>query len=245
MKCRNCGAELGLLDKVCPYCGSDNTESEGHREKLKTYQKKSAETVEKAHKEYGSNKPLIVGSLILVFLIIGVIGMSIAEEKTEYMDLDIAHSETLRNVDAFKATLNGYLDAGDYISFRDFFKGHHIYETDPEYAEYKILLSLSTEYNYAMNEMERLLMDGERKTRNKESDIKMCRVYISSFYSTYGYTEDDLEGYQYRENAEDMKHKLDTAMKVYFGLDDKGLADYLASSENQQTLFIEEAVLGE
>ena len=26
MKCRNCGAEVGLLDKVCPYCGSDNIE---------------------------------------------------------------------------------------------------------------------------------------------------------------------------------------------------------------------------
>ena len=24
MKCKNCGGEMGLLDKVCPYCGSES-----------------------------------------------------------------------------------------------------------------------------------------------------------------------------------------------------------------------------
>ena len=245
MKCRNCGAEVGLLDKICPYCGSDNIESAGHRAKLDTYKKKSKETVEKADRKFNSNKPLIAGSIILVFLITGVITMSFLEDKTEYMDLDIAHSETLRNVESFKGILNGYLEAGDYISFHDFFEGHHIYETDPEYEEYKLLFTLSGEYRYAMNSMEQLLMYGEGYTSDKESDIRMCRLYISSFYTRYGFAEDDLEEYKYRGYAEDMKHKLDTAMKVYFGLDDKGLADYLASSENEQALFIEEVVLGE
>jgi len=245
MKCRNCGAEVGLLDEVCPYCGSDNIESAGHRAKHKFYQKKSEETVEKADRKLSSNKALITGSIILVFLIIGVITMSIAADKTEYMDLDIAHSETLKNVESFKGSLNGYLEAGDYIAFHDFFKGHHIYETDPEYEEYKLILTLSGEYRYAMNNMEQLLMYGEGNTHDKESDIRMCRLYISTFYTRYGFAEDDLEGYKYREYAEDMKHKLDTAMKIYFGLDDKGLEEYLASSENKQTLFIEEVVLGE
>ena len=245
MKCRNCGAEVGLLDKVCPYCGSDNIESAGHRTKLDTYKKKSKETVERADRKYSSNKPLIAGSIILVFLIIGVIAMAIAEDKTEFMDLDIAHSETLKNVESYKATLNGYLEAGDYISFHDFFEGHHIYETDPEYEEYKLLLTLSYEYRSAMNSMEQLILFGEGYTSDKRSVIRMCRLDISSFYTRYGYAEDDLEGYKYREYAEDMKYKLDTAMKIYFGLDDKGLAEYLASSENKQALFIEEVVLGE
>ena len=171
--------------------------------------------------------------------------MAIAEEKTEFMDLDIAHSETLKNVESFKATLNGYLEAGDYISFHDFFEGHHIYETDPEYEEYKLLLTLSYEYSSAMNSMEQLILFGDGYTSDKRSVIRMCRLDISSFYTRYGYAEDDLEGYKYREYAEDMKYKLDTAMKIYFGLDDKGLAEYLASSENKQALFIEEVVLGE
>ena len=88
-------------------------------------------------------------------------------------------------------------------------------------------------------------MLGEGYTSDKRSVIRMCRLDISSFYTRYGYAEDDLEGYKYREYAEDMKYKLDTAMKIYFGLDDKGLAEYLASSENKQALFIEEVVLGE
>ena len=245
MKCRNCGAEVGLLDKVCPYCGSDNIESAGHRAKFNTYKKKSKDTVEKADRKYSSNKGLITGSIILVFLIIGVIAMSIIEDKTDYMDLDIAHSETLKDVEGCKKKLNGYLEAGDYISFYDYFKEHHFYETDPEYEEYKILLNLSDDYRYAMNSIEELVMYGEGNTHNKESDIQMCRLHISSFYSEYGYKEDDLEGYMYREYAEDMKNKMNTAIKIYFGLDDKGLEDYLASSDNKQALFIEEVFSGE
>ena len=245
MKCKKCGGEVGLLDKVCPYCGSANTESAGHRAKLRSYQKKCEETVKKADRKIGSNKPLITGSIVLVFLIIGVIVMAIAADKTEYMDLDIAHSETLRNVEQFQEILHGYLEAGDYISFYDFIDGHHIYETDPEYAEFKLLRHLSGAYRNAMNNLERLAMYSEDNTYGKKSGVKDCRREISYYYSTYGYAEDDLEGYQYREYAEDMKHKMDTAIKVYFGLDDQGLADYLASSENKQALFLEEVFLGE
>ena len=245
MKCRNCGAEVRLLDKVCPYCGSDNIESAGHRAKFKTYKKKSKETVEKADRKYLTNKPLITGSMILVFLIIGVIAMTILADKTEYIDLDIAHSETLKKADSFKEILNGYLEAGDYISFCNFIGVHHIYETDPEYEEYKILLDLSQKYSTAMNCIEQVVMYGEGYTFDKELEIKSCSREISFFYTMYGHAEDDLEGYQYREYAEDMKNKMNTAMKIYFGLDEKGLEDYLASSENKQTLFIQEVILGE
>ena len=245
MKCKNCGAEVGLLDKACPYCGSDNNESAGHRKKFNTYKKKSKETVENADQKYSSNKDLISGSIILVFLIIGVIGMTILADKTEYIDLDIAHSETLNNADRFKEILNGYLAAGDYISFCDFFEGHHMYETDPEYAEYKLLLELAHKYRTAMCKIEQIVMYGDGYKFNKDLEIKSCRTEISFFYSSYGYAEDDLEGYQYKEYAEDMRNKMNAAMKVYFGLDEKGLEDYLASSENQQALYIEEVIFGE
>ena len=245
MKCKNCGGEMGLLDKVCPYCGSDNEESAGHRAKFQFYKRKSKETVEKADQNYSSNKPLIVGSVILVLLIIGVIAMSVAEEKTEYIDLDIAHSETLKEADRFKEILNGYLEAGDYIAFYDFIKEHHVYETDPEYEEYALLLDMSRNYRYAMNSMEQLVLYGEGYTFDKVFDIKDCSRDIAFFYTMYGYAEDDLEEYQYKAYAEDMKNKLNTAMNVYFGLDEKGLEDYLASSDNQQTLFIQEVISGE
>ena len=233
------------MDEVCPYCGSKNIESAGHRAKYKSYKKKSRETVEEAERKYNSNKPLITASIILVFLIIGVIGMTFAAEKTEFMDSDIAHSETLRKADEFKGILNDYLEAGNYVAFYNFFERHNIYETDPEYEEYKLLKQLSREYIYTMSDIEQLVMYGEGYTWDKESDIKSCGNNIRFFYSSYGYAEDDLEGYKYREYAEDMKNQMNAAVKVYFGLDDKGLEDYLALSENEQTLFIEEVILGE
>ena len=245
MKCKNCGGEMGLLDKVCPYCGSENEESAGHQAKFQFYKRKSRETVETADQKYSSNKPLIAGSVILVLLIIGVITMTFIADKTEFIDLEIAHSETLKEADRFKEILNGYLEAGDYISFYNFVKRHHIYETDPEYKEYALLLDMASNYRSAMDSIEQLLMYGEGYTYDKLYDIKDVSRSVSFFYVMYGYAEDDLEEDPYKKYAEDMKNKLNTAMRIYFGLDEKGLEDYLASSENQQTLFIQEAVSGE
>lgn len=245
MKCMNCGAEVGLLDEVCPYCGSNNIESADHRSKYKSYKRKSRETVEEAGRKYGDNKPLIAASIVMVFLIIGVIGMYFAADKTDYMDIDIAHSETLRKADEFKGILNGCLEAGDYIAFYDFIDIHHIYETDAEYEEYKILIKLASDYRIAMNSIESLVMYGEGSKHDKSRDIKSCSSDIRFFYTAYRYEENALEGYKYRKYAEDMENKLSTAVKIYFGLDDKGFEDYLALSENEQDLFVEEVFLGE
>ena len=41
MKCISCGAEIGLTDEKCPYCGCTVTETAGYQADLKTYKDKN------------------------------------------------------------------------------------------------------------------------------------------------------------------------------------------------------------
>ena len=38
MKCDHCGANIGLEDKVCPYCGKINPYAQQHQQQMQHYQ---------------------------------------------------------------------------------------------------------------------------------------------------------------------------------------------------------------
>lgn len=245
MKCRNCGAEIGLLDKTCPHCGSVNVESAGHQAEMKNYRKRSEKTKSKVRESIAENVPLVVCTVILALLIIGIGVAFYVEDEASLFSHWAKRRESLKKSEEYSERLIAYLEEGDYTGFVAFKEYHVIPEYEPEYQEFEKLWDLACEYARTMNSIEGAVMYGEDAPRyGKESDVFGCRSSIDSFYYEYGRMEADPE-YKYQKYMIDMKEQVDTALRIYLGLDDEAREEYLASSMNQQEAYLEEVLIGE
>ena len=70
MKCPNCGANIGLEDKFCTYCGSPNPFAKQHQEQMRQYQqqfeKTRAEVEKKANRFAKIAVPMTIFAILLV-----------------------------------------------------------------------------------------------------------------------------------------------------------------------------------
>ena len=59
------------------------------------------------------------------------------------------------------------------------------------------------------------------------------------------YDLEDIEEDPYKEYIYDMKDKAGIILEVYLGLDEKGLEEYLASSDAKKKAYLEEVLLND
>jgi len=245
MKCINCGAEVGLLDKTCPYCGSVNLESAGHRAEMKKYQKRSEKTKSAVKKSIAENVPLVVSAVILVLLIIGIGVAFYVEDEAALFSHWANRRESLKKSEEFSEKLIEYLEVGDYTGFVAYKEYHVIPEYEPEFQEFEKLSNFAYEFSQTMNSIERAVMYGEDAPRyGQESNVSSCRRNIDMFYYEYGKLENEPED-KYQKYMIDMKEQMDTALTIYLGLDDQEREEFLGSSMNKQEVYLEEVLLGE
>ena len=245
MKCRNCGAEIGLLDETCPHCGSVNEESAGHRAEMKNYQKRSEKTKSKVRQSIEGNVPLVVSTVFLILLIIGL-GVAIyVEDEAALFSHWAMRRESLKKSEEYSEKLVAYLEAGDYTGFVAF-KGYHVIpEYEPEYQEFERIWDLAGKFAGAMNSIEEAVLFGDDAPRyGMDFSISSCRRAIVDFYDDYAKLEKEPED-KYQKYMVDMKAQMDTALRIYLGLDDQAREEYLASSMNHQSAYLEEVLLGE
>ena len=245
MKCRNCGAEIGLLDKTCPHCGSVNEESARHQAEMKGYRDRSEKTKGKLRERIAGNAALVVSAVILVLLIIGISVAVYVKEEAFLFSHWAKRRESLKKSEEYTEKLITFLDEGDYTGFVEYKEFHVIPEYEPEYQDFEKLWDLAQEYARAMNSIEAAVLFGEDAPRyGMDSYVSDCRRNIASFYYEYGRMESEPE-YKYQKYMTDMKEQVDTALLIYLGLSDQAREEYLAASMNWQKAYLEEVLLGE
>jgi len=246
MKCQSCGAEIGLLDKVCPHCGRENTESSGHQAKMKYYKKQSEKTKGKVKKSISENVPLVVSAIILVLLVIGLwVAIDVAENASLYSHR-AKRREALKKYEEYKGELQRYLDEEDYAGFVAYKELHVIPEYEEEYKEFENVWNLAHAYNRAMNSIEQGKLFGPDARRyGTDAAISDCRSGIDSFYYEYDKMEDELMNDKYRDQMLDMRNKVEVAIRIYLGLEGEALRNYLDSSMNQKEAYLEGVMINE
>lgn len=247
MKCPSCGAEIGLLDKVCPYCGTVNTESSGHQAEMVHYKKQSEKTKGKLRRSIAQNKPIVISVVVFLFLVIGTfIAMDVAENASLYTHR-ARRREALKKSVEYKAELERYLEAEDYAGFVAYKELHVIPEYEEAYKEFEKVWDVAYYYCTAMNSIEEAVMFGaDAKRYRMESYVSDCQRGIDMFYFEYESNVKELQDdYKYRDRILDMKEKVEVAMHVFLGLDEEGLREYLDSSQNKQEAYLEEVLIGE
>ena len=246
MKCRSCGAEIGLTDEICPYCGRSITETAGHQRDLKAYKSKNEKTKRRLSKTIKENMPITISAVVMVVLLIAT-GIAFYVEDNAYsFRSDAMRKESVKNYDEYSAKIQKYLDAGDYTGFAAFKEYHSIAEWEEPYDDLRLLWELTKEYADLVSSVESSLMFGQDASRYRpEDDVSDCRRAIKDFYHEYEYRQSDIEADSYSKYMHDMKEKADIILKIYLGLDDAAREEFLAASDIEQEAYLEGVIIDE
>ena len=108
MKCRNCGGEVGLEERFCPYCGTPNEQAIRHFQDMADYQDRYTKTeahVVGAAKRYAQIIPRVI--VILLLLIVTVVMAVIAENAYAFPDR-MRHRAAQKDAAGTVAVLEAY-----------------------------------------------------------------------------------------------------------------------------------------
>ena len=246
IKCRYCGGEVGLEENFCPYCGRPNEQAQGHHRDMASFRRRYAETeaavVDRAE-HYSRVIPRVI--LVLVLLFAAVAMWIVAAGAWRYPE-SMRSRAALRDPEAVKATLDGYLEQGDYLSFASYMEFNDIQTYDTPFAEYSDVRWCATYYQTFVIDMERILLQRDRESWERysaSSDIRFLCSALDSFTETYARAMEDAPSEFHRACMEDMNANILAMLRVYFNVSEEEAADFLALSENQKAARIEEVLL--
>ncbi len=243
MKCMTCGAEIRLSDKVCPHCGRELKETEGHRKEKKKYKIDSENTKQKAAGIIGTNIPIVMAVIMMILLLIGVGVVYYVREEAYHFTLDAARKDSVKNAEEYKREIRNYLDKGDYTGFAAFKSCHAIAEWEEPYEDLNVLSEVTQYYSRLVSSVEVSVMYGPNAKREPGDDARQLQRDIDDFYYQYEHMLEDIDADLYKDYMHDMKDKADTVLEVYLGLDESGREKYFSEDEFSQRAYLEE-VLG-
>ncbi|MCR5283537.1 MAG: zinc ribbon domain-containing protein [Lachnospiraceae bacterium] len=244
VKCNSCGAEIGLTDKVCPYCGRALTETAGYRADMDYYKEDSATTKKKADKIRAKNAPLVISVVVMVILLVADIALYYVADRAFLFRTDAVRRESARQYETYAKTMQEYLDDGDYTGFMAFKEVHEIAEWEAPYEDMRLLCEIGKEYASLVSKLEEVTMFGpEASWYRPESDIQDCHRQIRYFYSTFDDSLSMIDEDPYKDYIYDMKAKADLLLEIYLGLDETGRSEFFASSDIRQEAYLEEVLI--
>ena len=230
MKCPYCGAEVGLEETVCSYCGRPNEQALRHQQDMADYRLRYRETeaaVSRKTKHYSQIVPRV---MVLLVLIIGCVITGVISESAYSMPDQSRHR---------------YLDQGDYISFSSYmdYNGIRVYSDFPEFRE---ISYLAYDYKAFVLSLEEAILHGDEeewKKYNATSDIRRICDDLDEFYNTAEHTVQNAELDQTMMHAEAMQKNIEGMLSFYLGIDKEKIKEFLQYSDAKKASLIEEVLL--
>lgn len=248
MKCSNCGGEISLEDKVCPFCGNPNRDAAEHIRAMEEYKKRYEDTEKEVTRRTRKFASVAVKAVILVVLLIGI-GVTVFISSRAYGFPEKARRRAaLKHPEECRAKMTEYLDKGDYCGYSAYVTYNYIPMYDERFEEFKNVNYCTSYYTDTITALEKIMMHGDNEKWlkwNASNDTdRFCR-YVREFYNT---VEDRKEREEFESNLayyDDMKADMDTAIQVYLGMDKEKFEEFLGMSENRMSAYLEEVILGE
>ena len=246
MKCPYCGGEVALEDLLCPYCGQPNEQSVRHREDMERYRAhydRTVQSVAAKTKAYVHVVPRVVVLLVLLLstVVMAVIGMNAYEIR------DAARQRAaMRDTAATKAVLDNYLEQGDYKGFVSYSEFHNIRFYNSEFSDYREVDACAYEYTMFLLRLERLFLNRDQETWARMSasgDFRILSSTIVDLFDSLDYYGQQELSEQNRFYLQDIRQNAEGMLRVFLGIDEAGLEEFLAMSENRQVVYLEEVFL--
>ncbi len=245
MKCPHCGAQMGLEDEVCPYCGAPNTFATQHQSDMahfrQEYQLTQADVAQRTSFLQRHGSWLVVLTVALVAFFTGIM-LNVFSWDIGY---EIRSAQVQRSAVEDRQMLNDYLAHGDYGKFVGYYDANEMMLSDDN--SYQGVLTAARSYVDLLEYVSAI---------NNSSEFRFQPKYISD---TCAYIAEDLNRVytledQYSYNAEsylpeemrgyiqDIRARTAVLAKTYFGLTDEQISEIPNISEKRLAVLIEEGM---
>ena len=247
MKCPHCGGEIGLEEKYCSWCGKPNEQSVRHHEDMERFQaawRDTEKTVEKKTKHVVRLLPRLI--VILVLVLVSAAAGIIGSRAWDFAD-SAKRRASERNAAEVCAALDEYLEMKDYKGFDSYSELHCLNFYSGPFEDYSAIHSCASCYATFLTHLEEIFLQRDREKWLKDQssfDIRYLSSAIDDFFSnlTYLQRRDLME--KDERCLEDMRQTAEGMIRVFLGMDEEQLRDFLDMTENRQAVYLEEVITG-
>ena len=169
MKCPHCGAQVGLEDKYCPFCGLPNEFAQKHQEDMDRYQQEFQQTQSDVYQKTRRFTELTVPLTVVFVLIILNIGAYIFVSKSWEIGSSLQKQEIHTHLTEHQENIDTYIQNGEFCGLSSYYSQNSLYYED-EFDKYNALIRASDSYR----------------------DIYRILVDTSNYYPNYYFDDDEI-----------------------------------------------------
>ena len=151
MKCPHCGGQMGIEDNFCTHCGARNTQALQHQAEMEHYQQAFQATrqtvMEKTSLLRRTGSWLIVLVIMLTLLVVAII----LRAKAWDIGYDIRQKRAESQMNELAATLDQYLEAGEYGQFVGYYEANDMDLT--RNYDYSVILTACRAYTHLLQDI--------------------------------------------------------------------------------------------
>ncbi len=247
MKCPYCGGEVGLEERLCPYCGRPNDQAQRHHQDMAHFKRKFAATeaaVVGTAERYAQAVPRIA---VILLMLIASIAMWVVSANLYSYPESTRRRAAEKNPQPVIEKLEGYLADRDYMSFSSYFEYNDLRTYDTPFEAYSELRWCASYYQEFMLRAENLFLQGDRENWIKYSasyDVQRFCQALDDFLEYADRAEQECENEDRLACLKDMRSNVTDVLKVYLGVGEDEMENFLALSENRKAARLEEVLFG-
>lgn len=239
MKCENCGAEIKLEDRYCPYCGALNKAAMQHIQDMDRFEDEFEQTQQEVQTKVRGYSSIITRAVILAILFAAIVICHLADRNAYYISESMTQREAEKNADEATAQMDAYLQSGDLQRLASFGDLHEINMSDlSDFTSYRAAIRASQEYSDIMSCCEQIIF--ARNDDDTASQVSMIAQDLQYFYqyteSEYDYEDNDEITAKVREIGES---QIKAVFVTYFGMTDDELENMESMTQGQILTLLE------
>ena len=250
MKCPSCGANIGVRDEFCAWCGKPNERAGRHIQILKRYRSATDATRSDLERQTLHRIPVFIRLLVIVLLLAGFgIVFFVSSHLWDWEEDRLGKDANLHAAE-YSVILDNYLADGDPVGFCRFRNARRIsvYSTSlsksSPYQRYRRYSELADDYVRIMNEAMELYPYRPETYRSETELVQAIAENTNSFYGTLARArkDDDPPLSAEAELAlDDLDRQLRALLITYLGVDPADTEKLPALTDAQRRLLLENA----
>lgn len=139
MKCPGCGANLGLEDKFCPYCGTANPHAQQHQAEMQHFQHEFEITKERVEERANRFAGLAVPATILGIAVALLIASVILSMNAYQIGSSIRTRRLAEKGTELRTRIETALDERDYGFIEALYNNQNLYLLSSSYGDHQVL----------------------------------------------------------------------------------------------------------
>ena len=130
MKCPHCGAQIGLEEKYCPFCGLPNEFARKHQEDMDRYEQEFQQTQSEVYQKTRHFTSLTVPLTVIFVLILLNIVSFVFVAKSWDIGSSLQKQQIHSHLSKHQENIDTYIQNGDFCGLSYYYSQNSLYYED-------------------------------------------------------------------------------------------------------------------